>query len=69
MALPGPLAGQARVVRFAPAVGFGLGAGSRGARSTRSASFARCSGPEVCGTRDGSELQPKKLVSHEQHIS
>lgn len=53
-----PSAGEARVVRFAPAVGFGLGAGSRGTRSTRSYSSAECSRP-AGGTRDCAELQPK----------
>lgn len=46
------------MVRFAPAVGFGLGAGSRGAQSSRSNSFAECS-PLEGGTRDCSELHPK----------
>lgn len=46
------------MVGFERAVGFGLGAGSRGARSSGSNSFAECS-PLEGGTRDCSELHPK----------
>lgn len=41
-----PSAGEARVVPLASTVGFGLGAGSRGVRSTPGHSFAESSRPE-----------------------